>query len=258
VRDMPFERAFAALVGGRFAAPQIWYDERYRPFFWGAAIDSRLIEVPADNPLRPIFFAIRGERTDGHRYVRDALEAGARIAVVDDLAAVSEGADMGRVCVVPDARHALGDLAKRVARARLVVAVTGSNGKTTAVRMIAAVLSRLRRADGSPAAVHKPEKSFNNDLGLPLTILNAPRESDVIICEAGINEVGEMERLAEICQPDAAVITSIGRAHLEGLGGLEGVAREKAKLLDGMKRAGEGRRRGLRLFFGATPFCIAR
>ncbi len=179
-----------------------------------------------------VFFALRGERFDGHEFVREALAEGAAAVVVEDgeLARAAEGAAL----VVSDARRALGDIAQAYRR-RLtgtrVIAVTGSNGKTTTARMIGILLSSKFRGRVS-------EKSFNNDVGAPLTLLGAQLEDEFLVCEVGANAPGEIARLGEIVAPDVAVITSVGRAHLEGFGDVVGVAREKARLFDFVRDGG--------------------
>jgi UDP-N-acetylmuramoyl-tripeptide--D-alanyl-D-alanine ligase len=112
-----------------------------------------------------------------------------------------------------------------------VIAVTGSNGKTTTKDMIAHILAGTRRVERSRA-------SFNNDIGLPLTLLSAPEGVEFLVVELGTNRPGDIERLAQWARPDAAVITSISEAHLEGLGSLEGIAAEKATLLRHLRSGG--------------------
>ncbi|MEM7621742.1 MAG: UDP-N-acetylmuramoyl-tripeptide--D-alanyl-D-alanine ligase [Planctomycetota bacterium] len=197
-------------------------------FVGGVSIDTRSLR------RGNAFFALRGDRTDGHAFLADAHDAGASVAIVDTIDAISDAARslprLPLVCV-PDARLALAQLATHH-RERLrdrgirVAAITGSNGKTTTVRILHAML----HAHGPS---HCPPRSFNNDLGLPLTLLNAPPDTATHVCECGINAPGEMRVLADIVKPDVALITSIGRAHLEALGTTDDVAREKAELLRG-------------------------
>ncbi|VAX38751.1 UDP-N-acetylmuramoyl-tripeptide--D-alanyl-D-alanine ligase [hydrothermal vent metagenome] len=186
----------------------------------GAAIDTRAL-----NPGE-VFFALRGEQTDGHRYLRHAHEAGAALAIIDDVEAAGElPAGLG-VLRVGNARLALGRLAGAY-RATLgsvrTIAVTGSNGKTTTTRMIDACLRTALRGHCSP-------KSYNNDLGVPLTVLGAQPGGQYLLCEVGANDPGEIEPLSRIVRPHVVVITSIGSAHLEGFGTLEAIAAEKASL----------------------------
>ncbi len=192
----------------------------------GAAIDSREIEA------EQIFFAHRGEQTDGHRFVGAAFRAGASLCVIDDPDALDRDAlagdamSSGPILRVADVRGAM----VRLARARrdamrhaTVIGVTGSSGKTTTVRMIDGVLSRRLRGWAS-------RKSHNNTLGVCLTILNAPANGDYLVSEVGTSAPGEIAALRDILRPDIGVITSIGRAHVEGLGSIEAIAAEKADL----------------------------
>lgn len=199
----------------------------------GASIDSRTLK-PGE-----AFFALRGERVDGHGYLPAAAERGASLAVVEDEASArAAGGWPAAVLLVPSVRGALAAIASahrdRLAGAgTAVVGVTGSNGKTTTVRLIDAALSGGLRGTRS-------QKSFNNDLGLPVTLLGATPGDGYLVCELGINAPGEMAGLASLARPDVAVISSIGRAHLEELGSLAGVAREKSVILDHVRPGGCG------------------
>lgn len=215
-------------IGGR------WHGGRDAPpWTTGVSIDSRTIR-PGE-----AFFAIRGDRTDGHRYLNEAVRRGAAMLIVSDEAALphpfpdTQG-DWPRVLVVPDTSRALGRLARswrdQLGQTR-VIAVTGSNGKTTTVRMIEAVLSSALRGSASPG-------SYNNHIGLPLTILSARAGDRFLVCEVGSSAPGEIDRLGAIARPDAAVITGVGGAHLEGFGSIEGVAREKTSLLGHLRPGG--------------------
>jgi len=180
--------------------------------------------------VRPgqVFVALKGEHTDGHRFIADAAAAGASMAIVALGAPIQPAPPPGfRVVPVPDVIAALARLAsayRDTLTRTLVVAVTGSAGKTTTTRLIAAALAAL--GPGS-----HPARSFNNALGVPLTVLNASPQDAFLICEVGTSAPGEIDALARIVRPDVAVITSIGRAHAEFLGSVGGVAREKSALL---------------------------
>jgi UDP-N-acetylmuramoyl-tripeptide--D-alanyl-D-alanine ligase len=170
-----------------------------------------------------LFVALRGETHDGHVYLATAAERGARGAVVDH---VPDDAPALLYYVVPDTLAALGRLG-RMRRRRLgatVVAVAGSNGKTTTKDMLAAVL-------GTAFRIHATPGNFNNLVGAPLTLLGAPDTTEVIIAEIGTNVPGEIAKLAAIVEPDALVITGISAEHLEGLGDLDGVLREETAVL---------------------------
>lgn len=186
------------------------------------------IDVPGvstdTRSLRPgdVFFALRGPSFDGHAFVEEAFRRGAAAAVVE-----RELRAPGLQVRVEEVLSALGALAaarRRELPAR-VVAITGSNGKTTTKDMVAHLLGRDRR-------VVRAQGSFNNFVGVPLTLLAADEETEFVILEVGTNHPGEIARMAAVARPDAAVITSVGRSHLEGLGSVEGVAVEKAALLD--------------------------
>ncbi|MEW6250274.1 MAG: UDP-N-acetylmuramoyl-tripeptide--D-alanyl-D-alanine ligase, partial [Planctomycetota bacterium] len=183
-----------------------------------------------------LFFALRGPRFDGHDYAVAALERGA-VAVVADgpgAARVSEQLRQSNVRLprsavileVEDTVAALGRLAAyhRRQSAATVIAVVGSNGKTTTKAMIHHILAGRLRGRCSP-------KSFNNNIGVPLTLLSAEQGDEYLVVEIGTNHPGEIAALGEIAAPDMAVVTCIGEEHLEGLGSIEGVAAEECAIL---------------------------
>ncbi len=179
------------------------------------------------------FLALRGDNHDGHDYLRSACAAGAQLLIVEQCAAdrIPKGP---AVLLVADTRQALGALASAY-RATLtdttVIAVTGSCGKTTTKEMIHAALHvRL-------VGIRAP-KSFNNDIGVPLTILDASPEDDYLVLEIGMNKPGEIAALGAIARPDIVVITTIGPAHLSGLGSVQAIATEKASLLGALAPGG--------------------
>jgi len=180
-------------------------------------IDSRRV-APGD-----LFVAIRGKRHDGNRFVPAALAAGATGAVAEDRP--FEGRERIAFWPVPDGRSALQALAG-FHRRRLdlqVVGVTGSNGKTTTKELIAAVLSQ-----GFPTA--RTRGNLNNQVGVPLTLLEIGAEHRWAVIEMGMNQPGEIAPLARISAPDIAVITNVAASHLEGLGTVESVLDEKLEL----------------------------
>ena len=197
----------------------------------GVSIDTRTLK-PGQ-----IFAAFKGEHADGHTYLHAARKAGSTLALVERGRDLPEPAPEGMTIIEVDStRAALGKLARayrRTLTSTRVVAVTGSNGKTTTVRLIDQVLGSQLRGSASI-------KSFNNDIGLPLTILAAKPTDQYVVCEAGMSSPGEIAYLAQIASPDIAVITSIGRAHLEKLGSQQAIAREKASLLQGLSPGGLG------------------
>jgi UDP-N-acetylmuramoyl-tripeptide--D-alanyl-D-alanine ligase len=187
--------------------------------------DSRLIE-PGD-----LFVCIPGEHFDGHRFAAEAVHKGA-LAVVSEhpLPQVSE---MVPVLLVHNSLKALGrlGLSCRNRFQGTVVAVTGTAGKTTVKEFLASMLARV-------GSVGKNYKNWNTQLGVPLSITGFTGLEDYWVLEAGVSVKGDMDELGELIQPDVAVITNIGAAHLEGLGDLRGVAREKAALLKYLRPGG--------------------
>lgn len=189
----------------------------------GAAIDSRKVEKGF------IFFAYKGEKSDGHDYIAKAFEQGAAIVVCER---VPEGVT-GTCVVVPDTVKALKDIARSY-REKLdikVVGVTGSVGKTTTKEFIASVLSQKYN-------VFRTDKNQNNLIGLPLSILNISENNEVAVLEMGISEFGEMRELSSMAKPDICVITNISACHLESLGSLDGVFKAKTEIFEHMNPEG--------------------
>ncbi len=189
----------------------------------GASIDTRTLR------RGEVFFALRGERTDGHRFVGAAADAGASIAVVEDPSCVvpadlPPGFAVLRVADAAGALLRLGAERRRDFDGVRVVAVTGSNGKTTTTQLVRAAL------EGGGLRGSASVKSYNNALGVPLTLLTVREGDRFVVCEAGTNSPGEIATLADALRPDAAVITSIGRAHVEAFGSLDRIADEKFDL----------------------------
>jgi len=216
MKPLPIEDVRQA-VRGRWVAPA------------SSATVLRVTTDSRDTQAGDLFVALRGPRFDGHAFLSAAAAGGCVAAIVDRTAEVDSDVALafgGGVIGVADTTGALGDLSawyRRHVPAR-VIAVTGSNGKTTVKEMIHAVLSA--RWTGS-----RNIKSFNNSIGLPLTLLGAHPGDDYVVCEVGTNAPGEIAALAKIAAPDIAVITSVAEAHLEGLGSIEQVVAEKASIL---------------------------
>ena len=170
--------------------------------FSGATFDSRSV--------RPgmLFVAIKGERGDGHDYIPQALEKGA--------AGIIDGYDELNTC----AREYRRMLAPRTK----VVGLTGSAGKTTTKELLRAFLSCAGKT-------HATEGNFNNHIGMPITILNCPRDADFLVLEMGTNHPGEIAALCDVAEPDCALVTNVGTAHLEFFGSQDGIAEEKGVIL---------------------------
>jgi UDP-N-acetylmuramoyl-tripeptide--D-alanyl-D-alanine ligase len=191
-----------------------------------AVIDSRAAG-PGD-----LFVALPGSRVDGGEYAAAALRAGAWGVLVapDRVAGLPEP---GAVLSARDPLRALGALgrSRRRALGAQVIAVTGSVGKTSTKELVAAMLGSQRRVFAS-------RSNFNTDIGMPLEILAAPEDTEVLVLEAAMRGFGQIADLAAIAEPDVAVITNIGPVHLEQVGDLDGVARAKAELLGGVPDGG--------------------
>ncbi len=176
-----------------------------------------------------VFVALRGERFDGHDYLRDAVRDGASGLVVSRLPKLDT---LGvPIFEVRDTLVALGALAHYWRRAwgggKTIVAVAGSNGKTSTKDLLKAALSRSY-------SVHATTGNLNNRIGVPLTLLGLPSETEVAVIELGTSLPGEVSILRDIVEPDIALVTSIAEEHLEGLGDLAGVLREEAAAYDGI------------------------
>ena len=186
----------------------------------GVSTDTRTIQKG------DCFFAIAGENFDGHNYVREAFAKGAACAVVE-----RPVEDAEPLLKVPDVVKALGDLARAYRRMNpfKVAALTGSVGKTTTRQIVHHVLRQQFR-------VHQASKSFNNNIGLPLTLLGAQPETEIIVAELGANHPGEIAYLTRIAQPDVALVTNAHPAHLEGFGDLATIIREKLSIAEGLAR----------------------
>lgn len=186
-------------------------------------IDSRKIQKDG------LFIAIKGARADGHTFIPQVMENGA-------LCAVSEQ-DLGNVPYpyirVSSCEQALKDIAEHYRRSLdiKVVGISGSVGKTSTKEMIASVLSRKYR-------VLKTEGNFNNEIGLPLTVFNIREEHEIAVLEMGINNFGEMSRLAKVARPDICILTNIGVAHMENLGSRDGILKAKTEMFDYMNSDG--------------------
>jgi UDP-N-acetylmuramoyl-tripeptide--D-alanyl-D-alanine ligase len=190
----------------------------------GLSIDTRSLQ-PGD-----LFVALKDAR-DGHDFVADALRKGAAGALVSRIPdGCSESDPLLIVPDVLDGLTALGRAGRARARAK-VVAVTGSVGKTSTKEMLRAVLAGQGR-------VHAAEASFNNHWGVPITLARLPEDADFAVIEIGMNHPGEIAPLARLARPHVAMITTVAAAHLEAFANIEGIAREKAAIFEGLEPGG--------------------
>lgn len=189
----------------------------------GVVIDSRKAEPGS------LFIALKGEKTDGHRFIGSAFEKGARAVICEHM----PENPAGPCILVKDSLRALQQLASFYRQQLPVrtIGITGSVGKTSTKEMIASVLSRHYR-------VHKTEGNFNNVIGLPLTVFGIQETDEIAVLEMGIEDFGEMHCMSEVARPDIVVMTNIGRCHLEHLGDLDGVLRAKSEIFDFMNPKG--------------------
>lgn len=220
------EEVAAAVAGTLHAAPA------------DLVVDGPVVTDSREVRAGSLFVAIRGEQVDGHDYAARALAAGAVLVLAERELTGEDGAAVPTV-VVPDATAALGDLAREVLR-RLrarpsglprVVAVTGSVGKTTTKDLLATMLEH----DGPTVA---PVRSFNNEVGLPVTVLRCTEETRTLVLEMGASGPGHITYLTDIAPPDVAAVLVVGSAHLGGFGGVEGIARAKAEIVRGLAPGG--------------------
>jgi len=189
----------------------------------GISINSKTTK-PGD-----LFFALKGEHTDGHLYTSEALKNGA-VGVV-----VKEGTNNKSEIVVSDTLFALGKLAQgyRNLFQPRTIGITGTNGKTTVKNLISGILSKKYR-------VLSTTKNYNSLIGLPLTVFELSGQEDYLVLEMGTSNPGEIKRLCEIANPIIGVITNIGPGHLMGLGSIEGIKQEKLSLIDWLPEEGFG------------------
>ncbi|HEY8463690.1 MAG TPA: UDP-N-acetylmuramoyl-tripeptide--D-alanyl-D-alanine ligase [Bacillota bacterium] len=190
----------------------------------GVSTDSR--------QLRPgeLFIALQGERFDGHRFVKAAADSGAAAVIVMQPVAAPDGLAVIRVT---DTLAALGALA-RAHRSRFeipLIAITGSNGKTTTKDLIAAILEQTLQ-------VVKTEQNYNNEIGLPLTLFKLSEATEAAVVEMGMRGLGQIRQLAQIARPTVGIVTNVGLTHLELLGNQENIAKAKGELVAALPRDG--------------------
>ena len=186
----------------------------------GITTDSRSVKKGE------IFFALWGENYNGNKFAAEALEKGASFAVIDDPLFESE-----KTILVDDCLFELQALAAHYRKTLdiPVLAITGTNGKTTTKELLAAIMAKKLK-------VHYTKSNLNNHIGVPLTILSAPVDTEMMIIEMGANHIGEIRTLCLIAKPDYGIITNIGTAHIEGFGSFEGVIRAKTELYEYLRK----------------------
>jgi len=186
----------------------------------GVSTDTRTIKNGE------MFFALWGSKYNGNLYAAEALERGASVAVVDDPLYETD-----KTILVDDCLFELQALAAhhRKELKATVLAITGTNGKTTTKELIAAIMARKLK-------VHYTKGNLNNHIGVPLTILSAPLDTEMMIVEMGANHIGEIRTLCLIAKPDYGIITNIGIAHIEGFGSFDGVIKAKTELYEYLKK----------------------
>lgn len=186
----------------------------------GAVTDTRKIEKDT------MFFALRGENFNGNEFAEEAIEKGAKFAIVDD----RKYKTSDRIITVNNCLFSLQELAKFHRRYinPTIIALTGSNGKTTTKELINAVLSKKYRTVATKG-------NLNNHIGVPLTLLSMDKTTEMGIVEMGANHLKEIQRLCDIATPNYGYITNFGKAHLEGFGGVEGIIKGKSELYTYLK-----------------------
>ncbi len=204
-------------------------------FYRGISTDTRSIRSGE------IFLALKGERFDGHDFLVEAVKAGASALVIEKSSKAAKvfldkyeaKEDIPDLLIVEDGLVAYGEIAAGYRSTLLasVIAITGSVGKTTTRRMVSEVISRQ-------VCTHETANNQNNLVGVPLTLLEADDDDDVIVAELGMDRVGEIERLSNISKPDIAILTSIGYSHAEYIGSRKNILKEKTKIICGMKSNG--------------------
>ena len=199
-------------------------DKLYELFRANPVITTDSRDCPPDS----IFFALKGENFNGNQFAAMALDKGCRLAVVDEPQCATAGDD--RYWVVDDVLETLRALA-RLHRRTLgtpMVGITGTNGKTTTKELVGAVLAQRYN-------VLYTQGNFNNEIGVPKTLLRLRPEHEIAVVEMGASHPGDIKRLVEIAEPDCGLITNVGRAHLQGFGSFEGVVSTKGELYDWLR-----------------------
>jgi UDP-N-acetylmuramoyl-tripeptide--D-alanyl-D-alanine ligase len=186
----------------------------------GVSTDSRNVSKGQ------IFFALWGENYNGNKFAAEAIDKGASWAIIDDAAFETDKTILVDDCLFE--LQALAALHRKEMKAP-VLAITGTNGKTTTKELLTAILSKKFR-------VHSTKGNLNNHVGVPLTILSAPEGTEMMIIEMGANHIGEIRTLCLIAKPDYGIITNIGLAHIEGFGSFDGIVKAKTELYEHLRK----------------------
>ncbi|OFY67835.1 MAG: hypothetical protein A2Y71_07275, partial [Bacteroidetes bacterium RBG_13_42_15] len=203
----------------------------------GVSTDSRTIKKGQ------LFFALWGQNFNGNKYAAEALDKGASYAVIDDPVYENDKTILVDDCLIE--LMALAAHHRKMIKAP-VLAITGTNGKTTTKELIAAIMSKKLN-------VHFTKGNLNNEIGLPLTILSAPENTEMMILEMGANHLGEIRSLCNVARPDYGIITNVGTAHLEGFGSFEGALKAKTELYEHLRKVN-----GLAIYNDKNPFLTER
>ena len=210
------------IVGGSYEGDPALLKKRIRDI----SINSNAINK------NDLFIGIKGEKFDGNDFAEGAIKKGAIAALVS-----KDIKNISNKIIVKNGREALGKIAQYwKAQSKLpLVAITGSNGKTTTKEMLSSILTLHLK---SKAKLLMSQGNFNNDIGLPLSLLRAKKTHRYAVVEMGMNHEGEIRYLSELAKPDVAVITNIAEAHIEFFGSKKGIAKAKSEIFEGLKKMG--------------------
>lgn len=213
---------------------------KFKDFMMSKKFDSIITNVAIDSRLvqsNGLFIALKGERTDGHLHILNAIENGATCIMVENISQeikkIVNNSDISLI-ITDDCIKSLGELAswRRDSLNAKVVGITGSIGKTTVKEIVAAVLSTKYK-------VHYTIGNLNNHIGLPLIILNTPNDVDILVLEMGMNHSGEISYLSNIAKPDISIITNISPVHIGHFkNGIKGIIEAKCEIFDYMNKDG--------------------
>lgn len=214
------------------------FDTKTLAALFGASVDfsediTSIVTDSREAEVGSLFVAIKGERFDGHDFISQAIENGAAAVIAERVPEGASGDLARRVIVTPNSVEALGRVAAAYkARVRpKTIAVTGSVGKTTTKEFVFAVV-------GESYSAHKTAGNFNNEIGMPLSVLEMPEGTQACVLEMGMSGLGEISRMTHIAKPDIAIITNIGNSHIECLGSRENICKAKLEIVEGVPEDG--------------------